>query len=69
MGQPFRKTQGRGVHGSARVPPWAEIAFLTTAGDAIDVAFRRIPYDCPAAVRAMAEREMPHWVWWSDGWC
>jgi diadenosine tetraphosphatase ApaH/serine/threonine PP2A family protein phosphatase len=54
--------------GGVRVPPWAEIAILSTSGEAIDIAFRRIPYDRDATVRAMVARYMPHAAWWSEGW-
>jgi putative phosphoesterase len=54
--------------GGVRFPPWAEFAILTTAGEAIDIAFRRIPYDRDATVRAMVARGMPHAAWRSEGW-
>ena len=55
---------------NAHVLPWAEFAVLTTVDGAIgiNVAFRRVPYDQGATVRAMHERGMPHAEWWSEGW-
>ncbi len=55
--------------GSVRVPPWADFAMLTVQNDGeLDVAFRRIPYDRTATVRAMHERGMPHAAWWGEDW-
>ena len=54
--------------GQARVPPWAEYAFLSIDEDAISVDFRRVPYDRADTIRAMFEREMPHASWWSADW-
>ena len=55
--------------GSVRVPAWAEFAILSCADDgAVDIDFRRVPYDQGAAVRAMHERGMPHAAWWSADW-
>jgi len=55
--------------GSVRVPPWAECAVV--AADAVDnvgIAFRRLPYDREATIRAMVERGMPHAGWWAGDW-
>ena len=54
--------------GEARVPSRAEYAVLTASGAAMDIAFRRVPYDGAATVRAMFERGMPHAAWWSADW-
>jgi predicted phosphodiesterase len=55
--------------GQVRVPSWAEYALLETDHGAISAAFRRVPYDRDATVRAMFERGMPHAAWWSEDWC
>lgn len=56
--------------GSLRVPPWAEFALLSqTDAGAVNVDFRRVPYDRDATVRAMTDREMPHAAWWAVDWC
>lgn len=55
--------------GGARVPAWAEFALLhAPATGPIEVAFRRVPYDQAATVRAMVERGMPHAGWWTVDW-
>jgi hypothetical protein len=55
--------------GGARVPPWAEFAVVSASDEgAVDVAFRRVPYDQSATVRAMHERGMPHAAWWAADW-
>ena len=55
--------------GSARVPAWVEFALLSCSDEgAVDVDFRRVPYDREATVRAMHERGMPHAAWWSADW-
>lgn len=55
--------------GNVRVPPWAEFAMLSCSNEgAVDVAFRRVPYDRDATVRAMTDLGMPHAAWWSADW-
>ncbi len=55
--------------GTARVPPWAEFALLTSDDSgAISVDFRRLAYDRAATLRAMRERAMPHTAWWAENW-
>jgi putative phosphoesterase len=54
--------------GTVRVPPWAEFAILSADAHAVSIAFRRVPYDITATVRAMTENGMPHAEWWAADW-
>ncbi len=55
--------------GGVRVPPWAEFAIVDAPENGpLGIAFRRLPYDQAATVRAMSERGMPHAAWWAQDW-
>lgn len=54
--------------GAVRVPPWAEFAIALCNDAAVEVSFRRVPYDLHRTVRAIHESGLPHAAWWTADW-
>ena len=54
---------------SARNPPWAEFAVLTSGDDGrLGIELRRVPFDLAAHLAAARASGMPHAEWYASDW-
>jgi putative phosphoesterase len=63
VGLPYIKREETAVN-----PLWAEYALITIQNRALEITFRRVPFDFSALQSAVEASNMPHAAWWLEDW-